>query len=103
MSKLHLYMVRYNDGYEEMLFAPDEEMKRPGAAEAFEIELREKATWFYPLGEIESRPTKRGDSLDIKSIKALVDAWNERGAPKITGAGAGASPFGSQNNDAGTQ
>jgi hypothetical protein len=78
-------------------------MKLPGVAEAVEIELREKATWFYPLGEIESRSSGRRDSLDVKSIKALVDAWNERGSPKIIAAGAGASPFGSGKNDAGDQ
>jgi len=103
MSKLHLYMVRYNDGHEEVLFAPDELMKKPGAAEAFEMELREKATWFYPLGEIESRTTEGGDSIDIGPIAALVKAWNERGSPKISGAGTGACPFGSGESDDGAK
>jgi hypothetical protein len=93
MSKLHVYVVRYSDGYEEVLLAPDDKMSTPDAAEAFEIELRETTTWFYPLGEIESRPDGRDDSIDIAPLAALVTAWKVRGSPKIPGAGAGPSPF----------
>ena len=99
MSKLHAYIVRYSDGYEKVLLAPDDKMSTPGAAEAFEIELRETTTWFYPLGEIESRPDGRGDSVEIAPLAALVNAWKARGAPKINGAGAGASPFESMKDD----
>jgi hypothetical protein len=88
-----VYMVKYADGYEEVLIVPSEEVASPQGLQEFESDLREKATWFYPIGKVNSRTIKLRDSLEIASMKALVVAWEAAGAPTIHGRGAGPSPF----------
>jgi hypothetical protein len=99
MSELHVYAVCYADGYEEVCFVAEKDLAEGGGVAVFESDLREKAKWFYPLGKIESEPTGRGDSLEIKPIKALWKAWEESGSPKVMGKGAGPSPFGLMKDD----
>jgi hypothetical protein len=99
LKEWQVYMAKYADGYEEVRIVPSEEVASPKGLQEFESDLREKATWFYPIGKVRSRAGKRGDSLEIASMKALVVAWEAAGAPKIHGRGAGPSPFESLEKD----
>ncbi len=100
MNELLVYAVRYADGYEEVRLVPEEEVAGGGGVAAFESDLRETATWFYPVGKVKSRPNGRGGLLlPVKPIAALMKAWEQSGSPKIMGMSAGASPFEAMQHD----
>jgi hypothetical protein len=99
MKEWQVYIVKYADDYQEVRIVPSKDVASPEGLQEFESDLREKATWFYPIGKVSSRPSKLGDSLEIASMKALVVAWEAAGAPKIHGRGAGPSPFESLEKD----
>src|SRR5580704_14292963 len=97
-----VYMVCYADGYQEVSFLPVGDVLDSGRVEAFEADLREAATWYYPIGETESVDDGEGGLfMATAPMSALVKAWEERGSPKIQGAGTGRSPFQLQDDETG--
>jgi hypothetical protein len=91
---LLIYLVCYADNYQGLRFLPAREAADSGGVKIFEANLREAAAWYYPIGTIESPPDEHGGlSVAMAPINALVKAWEERGSPKIQGAGTGPSPF----------
>src|SRR5580704_444721 len=88
-------MVCYADGYQELSFLPAGagDVLDSAGVEAFEADLREVATWYYPLGEVQSCRNRDGDlRLATAPMGKLIKAWKERGSPRIQGVGAGPSP-----------
>jgi hypothetical protein len=86
MTELHVYVVRYADGYQEVRFFSNEEVVEAGGAAAIEADLREAAMWFYPLGRIKCQVHGNGDiEVPMKTLGALMDAWKQHGSPKRRG------------------
>ena len=97
-EQLLVYMACYADGYQEILFLPVDVADSAGV-EAFEADLRRNVAWFHPIGEIKSQPDGHGGvRLPMERVGTLVQAWEERGSPKIPGAGAGPSPLDSKGD-----
>ena len=88
MSQVFLYKAHYADGHEDVCI-----LRGNRESTAFELELRKRTAWFYPIGKMEARDEADGDFiLDFKALTALLEAWEASGSPKITGLGEGPSP-----------
>ena len=89
MARIRFYVQCKEDGEERVLFYNEPAIRKLGGVAALEATVQKGCQWYSPIGE-EEVPSENFSAddkeLQIPTVKALLEAWIEKGAPQIKGA-----------------
>jgi hypothetical protein len=83
-----IYMVSFDKEPDQVCCLVEEDVEARGGTAALEYEMGKSCRWFARLGRIEKLSVVgNGMRVSAELLNSLVDAWEERGAPKQSGTG----------------
>ncbi len=94
MAQILFYVTCKENGHEEVVYFAESWVREQGGVDALEATISKDSRWYSPLGG-EEVPSHAADPDNKESLaptmKALLEAWTEKGAPTIQGAAAAAT------------